>query len=254
MSPREAKTTSTKRRLRARPRRCSATPTPRRRCSRPIAADACRTRSCSSARRASARRRLPTAWRVSCSPIPIRRRRRCGRNLARRRSRASGRAPHRRPGAGRPAHSRAHAQRKRRAAPANRGRRRAPHRAVLRLDGRRGRLAHRHRRCGRRTQPLRRQCAAQGAGRAAAARAAAAGQPFGRARAGDVALALPHRHACGRWRRPTSRQRVAAATGNAGGRSASRGGGRRRRRQRRARAGVPRRGRAGAAPARARPA
>ncbi len=68
---------------------------------------------------------------------------------------------------------------------------------------RRGRLAHRHRRCRRRAQQVERQCAAQSAGRAAAARAVAAGEPFGGAGAGDVTLALPHPHpaAPGRDRR-----------------------------------------------------
>ena len=110
-------------------------------------------------------------------------------------------------GAARSAHPRAHAQRQGRAAQADRRRRRPPHGGVLRLDRGRGRLAHRHRRCGRRAQQVERQCAAQGAGRAAAARAAAAGEPFGGAGAADHALALPHRSRCGRW----SQADVAAA-------------------------------------------
>ena len=118
----------------------------------------------------------------------------------------------------------------------------------------RGRMAHRHRRCGRRAQPLRRQCAAQGAGRAAAARAVAAGQPFRGARAADAALALPRRSRCGRWREADVAAALAAATAEPADDPRDRRGRCRRRRQRRARHGVARRGRIGAAPAGARPA
>ena len=109
----------------------------------------------------------------------------------------SGGAPDCGSGARRSSGAGTHGERQRRTAPANRRRRRAPHSVVFRLDGRRGRLAHRHRRCGRRTEPVERQRAAQGSGGAAAARAAAAGVPLGGARAGDAALALPHGDAAG---------------------------------------------------------
>ena len=86
-------------------------------------------------------------------------------------------------------------KRQRCAAQADRGRRHPPHRGIFRLDGGRGRLAHRHCRCGRRTQPFRRQCAAQSAGGAAAADLAVFDQPRRVAGAGDAALALPDSHA-----------------------------------------------------------
>ncbi len=119
----------------------------------------------------------------------------------------SGGAPDRGAGAARSPRHRAHAQRQGRAAQADRRRRHPPDRGVFRLDRGRGRLAHRHRRCGRRTQPFRRQCAAEGAGGAAAARAVAPGQSFRGARAADAALALPHPHAAPARPRPMSRRR-----------------------------------------------
>ena len=91
-------------------------------------------------------------------------------------------------------------------------------------------MADRHRRRGRRAQPLGRQCASQGAGGAAAARAVAPGQSFRGARAGDAAFALPHpdaaaaRRSRGRARRSLPRPdrrrtipRIAAAAAAADG-------------------------------------
>ena len=94
---------------------------------------------------ASARRRSPTAWRASCSRIPIRRAPAVQtRDVARGRGRSSGRAAHRGAGASRSAGAGAHDQREdRQAAHGHPGRRRPPHGAVLRLDRGRGRLAGR---------------------------------------------------------------------------------------------------------------
>ena len=99
-------------------------------------------------------------------------------DIARGRCRQSGRAPHRRAGARRsPGAGARHQRADRQALYRDPRRRRAPLGVVLRLDRGRGRLAHRHRRCGRRSAARRRQCAAQGSGRAAGAHAAAADQP-----------------------------------------------------------------------------
>ena len=112
--------------------------------------------------------------------------------IARRPGRSSGGAAHRRAGAQRSPGAGARHQRKDRQALHRDPRRGCPaHRAVLRLDRRRGRLAGRHRRSAGRPQQGRRERAAQGAGGAAAARAAAAGQPCARPRAADHPLALP---------------------------------------------------------------
>ena len=72
-----------------------------------------------------------------------------------------------------------------------------------------------HRRCGRRVEPVRRQCAPQGAGGAAAARAALPHQPFGGARAGRRCARAAASSRCGRSPKPTLPRRVAAATGSA---------------------------------------
>ena len=164
-----------------------------RHCSTPIAAAGCITPGCSAVRRASARRRSPTASPASPSPIPIR---------PPRRSLPPPTCPYRR--TARPSASRRRAPIPISSPWSGRGtttnKRYKTELAVdeirrtvwlLRLDQRGRGVADRHRRPRRRDEPERRQRAPQGAGGAADALALLRHQPRARAAAPHHPLALP---------------------------------------------------------------
>ena len=138
----------------ARPPFCMATPRPSARCSKPIEpALSPRVADRGARRHRQGNARLPHGALRAC---PSRSARAGGAesDIASRRCRSSCRAPHRGTGARRPSGARTHGQREdRQTAPGHPGRRRSPDGHVLRLDRRGGRMAGRHRRCGRRTQP-----------------------------------------------------------------------------------------------------
>ncbi len=92
-------------------------------------------------------------------------------------------------------------------AQADRGRRYPQDRGVFRLDRGRGRLAHRHCRCGRRIEHVRRQCAVEVLEEPPERALLLLVSHSRGAGAGDVALALSHRHAAAAWRRPMSLRR-----------------------------------------------
>ena len=182
-------------------------PAPKRHCSPPTAAAACRTRSCCVGPKGIGKATL--AYRMArfvlAHPDPAAAEVQAATSLA--------------VDAGHPVARRIAAQaqgdllvlertpnEKGRAAPADRRRRRAPHGFVLRLDGGRGRLARRHRRRGRRAQSVERQRAAQSAGGAAAARAAAPGRAIRRRACRRRCARAAASSRCGRWRRPMWRR------------------------------------------------